>query len=145
MQVAYQLADSAAGASYAFLATVWLAVFSVTCLTCFPQTLILFVMKRIPGLSLRVDPEVEEVGVDLAEMGDAFDNFDHLADVALRVGALEAGQVRARTVKAWSVEEGVDPTQPEHPMVQNPVTDIPMHAIDSPEASRQYRREVQDY
>jgi hypothetical protein len=107
-------------------------------------------MSKIPGLSLRVDPEVEEVGIDLAEMGDNYDNYDHFTDVALRVGALEAGQVRARTVKAWTVEEGVDPTQGgDNPMVQHhgdPVLDIPMHPIDGrSETSRQHRRDLQEY
>ena len=105
-------------------------------------------MKRIPGLSLRVDSEVEDVGIDLAEMGDNYDNFDHFHDVALKVGALDAGQVRARTVKAWTVEEGVDPTQGDTPMMQHHddpvlVMDIPMQHIEgsTSETSRQYRRE----
>ncbi|KAL2118008.1 hypothetical protein VTJ04DRAFT_7668 [Mycothermus thermophilus] len=54
IQLAYQLADSVAGFAYSFV---------VTCL-------ILFVMNLIPGLSLRVTAEEEEIGLDDAELGE---------------------------------------------------------------------------
>ncbi|KAJ9133840.1 Ammonium transporter [Pleurostoma richardsiae] len=54
IQLAYQLADSVAGFSYSF---------GMTCI-------ILFIMNFIPGLSLRVSPEEEELGLDDAQLGE---------------------------------------------------------------------------
>lgn len=54
IQLAYQLADSAAGFAYAF---------GGTCL-------ILFIMNMIPGLSLRASEEAEILGIDDAELGE---------------------------------------------------------------------------
>jgi len=54
MQILYQLADSAAGFSYSFVVTY----------------IILSIMDRIPGLSLRADAETEARGMDLAELGE---------------------------------------------------------------------------
>ncbi|KAF9360240.1 hypothetical protein BGX34_007880 [Mortierella sp. NVP85] len=62
IQVAYQLADSAAGFSWSF---------GVTCL-------ILIIMDRIPGLALRADPTQEHTGLDLSELGEAA--YGHLED-----------------------------------------------------------------
>ncbi|ORY92160.1 ammonium transporter AmtB-like domain-containing protein [Syncephalastrum racemosum] len=54
VQVGYQFADATAGAAWSFFITY----------------LILFVMDKIPGLSLRVSPEVELQGLDAAEIGE---------------------------------------------------------------------------
>ncbi|KXX74050.1 Ammonium transporter 1 [Madurella mycetomatis] len=54
IQFAHQLADSVAGFSYSFV------------LTC----VILFLMNLVPGLSLRVGPEAEEIGLDDSELGE---------------------------------------------------------------------------
>lgn len=54
MQILYQLADSVAGFVYSFGMTV----------------IILSIMDRIPGLSLRADAETEARGMDLAELGE---------------------------------------------------------------------------
>jgi Amt family ammonium transporter len=54
IQLAYQLADSVAGFSYSFV---------MTCL-------ILFLMNLVPGLSLRVSAEEEEMGLDDGELGE---------------------------------------------------------------------------
>lgn len=54
VQVGYQFADATAGAAWSF------------CIT----YLILFIMDKIPGLSLRVSPEVELQGLDAAELGE---------------------------------------------------------------------------
>ncbi len=54
IQFAYQLADSVAGFSYSFV---------MTCL-------ILFLLNLVPGLSLRVSAEGEEIGLDDAELGE---------------------------------------------------------------------------
>jgi len=53
-QVGYQLADGTAGMAYSFGVTY----------------LILFVMDKIPGLSLRVDAETEIKGLDAGEIGE---------------------------------------------------------------------------
>ena len=54
VQLGYQLADSVAGFSYSFV---------VTCV-------ILFLMNLVPGLSLRVTAEQEEIGLDDSELGE---------------------------------------------------------------------------
>ncbi|KAF8662795.1 hypothetical protein AX16_001079 [Volvariella volvacea WC 439] len=54
IQLAYQLADSAAGLGYSFVMT----------------TIILWIMHFIPGLRLRVSEETEVVGIDEADMGE---------------------------------------------------------------------------
>lgn len=54
VQLPKQLADSVSGCSYSFI---------VTCL-------ILFVMNFIPGLSLRVSEEEEDMGLDDAQLGE---------------------------------------------------------------------------
>lgn len=53
IQVGYQIADACAGMSWSFVVTY----------------LILFIMDKIPGLSLRIDPAKELVGLDEAEFG----------------------------------------------------------------------------
>ncbi|ORX89430.1 ammonium transporter [Basidiobolus meristosporus CBS 931.73] len=55
IQVAYQLAASAAGFAWTFVVTY----------------IILWVMDRIPGLSLRTDAESERLGLDLTELGES--------------------------------------------------------------------------
>lgn len=53
MQVVYQLIDTIAGLIWSFVVTF----------------LILWVMNKIPGLSLRVDIEIERAGLDQGELG----------------------------------------------------------------------------
>ncbi|KAI0536148.1 ammonium transporter [Xylaria digitata] len=69
IQLAYQIADSVAGFSYSFV------------LTC----VILFLMNLIPGLSLRVKPEEEEIGIDDIQLGEfAYDYVElqrHTSDI----------------------------------------------------------------
>ncbi|KAI0139466.1 ammonium transporter [Hypoxylon sp. NC0597] len=69
IQLAYQIADCCAGFSYSFV------------LTC----IILFLMNLIPGLSLRVSVEKEELGVDDDQLGEfAYDYVElqrHTSDV----------------------------------------------------------------
>ena len=54
VQLGYQLADSVAGFSYSFV---------MTCV-------ILFLMNLVPGLSLRVSAEEEDIGLDDGELGE---------------------------------------------------------------------------
>lgn len=54
VQLGYQLADSVTGFSYSFV---------MTCI-------ILFLMNLIPGLSLRVNAEDEELGLDDTQLGE---------------------------------------------------------------------------
>lgn len=61
IQLAYQLAGTAAAAAYAFVVTI----------------LILFVIMHIPGLHLRVSPDEEEAGLDFVEHDEyAFDYIE---------------------------------------------------------------------
>lgn len=53
MQVVYQLIDTVAGLVWSFVVTF----------------LILWIMNKIPGLSLRVDIEIERAGLDQGELG----------------------------------------------------------------------------
>ncbi|KAK0739514.1 ammonium transporter AmtB-like domain-containing protein [Apiosordaria backusii] len=85
IQLGYQLADSVAGFAYSFV---------VTCLIC-------FLMNLVPGLSLRVSPEVEEIGLDDAELGEfAYDYVElsrHVNDVL--VGGSAAASVKGSTAE----------------------------------------------
>ena len=69
IQLGYQLADSTAGFAYSFV---------MTCL-------ILFLLNLVPGLSLRVSAEEEEVGIDDVQLGEfAYDYVElqrHTSDV----------------------------------------------------------------
>ncbi|TRX93248.1 hypothetical protein FHL15_005827 [Xylaria flabelliformis] len=69
IQLAYQIADSVAGFSYSFV------------LTC----VILFLLNLIPGLSLRVAPEEEDIGIDDIQLGEfAYDYVElqrHTSDI----------------------------------------------------------------
>lgn len=67
IQLGYQLADSTAGFSYSFV---------MTCV-------ILFLMNLIPGLSLRVSAEEEELGLDDSQLGEfAYDYVELTRSVA---------------------------------------------------------------
>ena len=62
----------------------------VDCLSCFSwsffvTSFILIILNRIPGLSLRLDAEGEELGVDISEIGEV--TFD---------GAMEFSEARKR-------------------------------------------------
>ncbi|KAI1157955.1 ammonium transporter [Nemania serpens] len=93
IQLAYQLADSVAGFSYSFV------------LTC----VILFLMNLIPGLSLRVSPEDEDIGVDDVQLGEfAYDYVEiqrHTSDIIIghsdheRAGS-SRGSVPEKTAEA---------------------------------------------
>ncbi|CAG8533819.1 2611_t:CDS:2 [Ambispora gerdemannii] len=86
IQLAYQLADSAAGASYSFGVTI----------------IILFVMDKIPYCSLRSDHEAEIIGLDEAELGElAYYHVDRLITVNTRTG-------ETKTVKEETVHQGND-------------------------------------
>jgi len=79
IQLGYQAADSVAGFSYSFVVTF----------------LILTVMNRIPGLSLRATAETEASGMDLAELGElAYHYLQHRASVI--VGSSPSPHVASR-------------------------------------------------
>ena len=63
MQLGYQLADCVSGFSYSFV---------MTCV-------ILFLMNLVPGLSLRVSAEEEELGLDDAQLGEFAYDYVELA------------------------------------------------------------------
>ncbi|CAK7262681.1 ammonium transporter Amt1 [Sporothrix epigloea] len=63
VQLGYQLADSVSGFSYSFV---------MTCV-------ILFLMNLVPGLSLRVTAEEEELGIDDAQLGEFAYDYVELA------------------------------------------------------------------
>jgi len=81
IQLGYQAADSAAGLSYSFFVTF----------------LILWIMDRIPGLSLRADPESEAKGLDETELGElAYYHVDRLVAVNTRTG--ETKTIKEETI-----------------------------------------------
>ncbi len=71
MQIVYQLIDTVAGLAWSFVVTF----------------VILWVMNKIPGLSLRVDIEVERSGLDQGELG--FSCYEHVDDVRSVKGSTE--------------------------------------------------------
>lgn len=74
IQLGYQLADCVAGFSYSFV------------LTC----VILFLMNLVPGLSLRVTAEEEEMGLDDGQLGEfAYDYVELSRHVNELVGGPE--------------------------------------------------------
>ncbi|CAG8604548.1 7928_t:CDS:2 [Cetraspora pellucida] len=81
IQLGYQLADSATGMGYSFIMTYF----------------ILFVMDKIPGLSLRADPESEAMGMDESELGElAYYHIDKIISVNKLTG--ETKTVKEETV-----------------------------------------------
>jgi len=81
VQFGYQAADSVAGLAYSFVVT----------------SLILFVMDKIPGLSLRADAESEAKGLDETELGElAYYHVDRLVAVNTRTG--ETKTVKEETI-----------------------------------------------
>jgi len=75
LQLGHQAADSVAGLSYSFFVTY----------------LILFIMDKIPGLSLRADPESEAKGLDETELGElAYYHVDRLVAINTRTGETKA-------------------------------------------------------
>ncbi|CAG8489673.1 16000_t:CDS:2 [Acaulospora morrowiae] len=70
-QLGLQLADSAAGMSYSFVVTI----------------IILVIMDKIPGLSIRADREAELKGLDESELGElAYYHVDRLVAINTRTG-----------------------------------------------------------
>uniref|UniRef100_A0A1D1YUX0 Ammonium transporter n=1 Tax=Anthurium amnicola TaxID=1678845 RepID=A0A1D1YUX0_9ARAE len=81
VQIGYQIADSVTGVSYSFVVTY----------------LILFIMDKIPGLSLRADPESEAKGLDETELGElAYYHVDRLVAINTRTG--ETKTVKEETI-----------------------------------------------
>ncbi|KAL9543915.1 hypothetical protein MBANPS3_007899 [Mucor bainieri] len=71
IQVPHQLAEATAGAAWSFVVTY----------------IILYIMNRIPGLSLRVDHQVEIDGLDVAEIGElAYYQVNKVIGVDARTG-----------------------------------------------------------
>lgn len=71
MQMVYQLLDTIAGLVWSFVITF----------------VILWIMNKVPGLSLRVDIEVERNGLDEGELG--FRCYEHVEDVRSVKGSTE--------------------------------------------------------
>lgn len=71
MQVVYQLIDTVTGLTWSFGVTF----------------VILWIMNKIPGLSLRVDIEMERDGLDQGELG--FSCYEHVEDVRTIKGSTE--------------------------------------------------------
>jgi Amt family ammonium transporter len=71
IQLGYQLADCTSGMAWSFVVTY----------------IILFIMNKIPGLSLRVDRESELKGLDVAEIGEmAYYHVDKIVGVDQNTG-----------------------------------------------------------
>jgi len=69
IQVPYQIADSAAGLGWSFVVTY----------------LLLFLMNKVPGLSLRAEISVERAGLDQGELGLAC--YEYLQEAVRRSSA----------------------------------------------------------
>ena len=70
VQLAWHLADSAAGFGYSFVMTVSTHFQIPAMIEHVIQTIILWIMHYTPGLRLRVDEEVESLGIDESDMGE---------------------------------------------------------------------------
>ncbi|KAI9321516.1 ammonium transporter AmtB-like domain-containing protein [Dichotomocladium elegans] len=91
VQLGHQLADCTAGAAWSF------------CLT----YIILFVMDRIPGLSLRVDPEVELQGLDAAEIGEvAYYHVDKIVTIDPKSGEQQIVSEQIREIHQQESPQG---------------------------------------
>eukprot|EP01097_Dermamoeba_algensis_P009446 TRINITY_DN663_c0_g1_i3.p1 TRINITY_DN663_c0_g1~~TRINITY_DN663_c0_g1_i3.p1 ORF type:complete len:202 (+),score=52.70 TRINITY_DN663_c0_g1_i3:192-797(+) len=66
IQLGYQTADSCAGLAWSFTLTF----------------IILIIMDKIPGLSLRADEETEKLGIDMVELGEMAYDFTTLPDTS---------------------------------------------------------------
>jgi Amt family ammonium transporter len=81
IQFGYQLADSVTGLTYSFVVTL----------------VLLLIMDKIPGLSLRVDHETETKGLDEGELGElAYYHVDRLVAVNTRTG--ETKSIKEETI-----------------------------------------------
>ncbi len=95
IQLGYQLADCVTGFSYSFFGT----------------CIILFLMNLVPGLSLRVDMQEEELGLDEAQIGEfAYDYVElrrEFGDVILGEGAegSEGGSVKGARISGVGNEK----------------------------------------
>ncbi|KAI9031629.1 ammonium transporter AmtB-like domain-containing protein [Phycomyces nitens] len=91
VQIGYQFADATAGASWSFFITY----------------LILFIMDHIPGLSLRVDPETEIMGLDAAEIGEvAYYHVDKIVTVDPMTGAQQIVKEQVKEVHPQEYPQG---------------------------------------
>ncbi|KAF9996097.1 hypothetical protein BGZ79_010194 [Entomortierella chlamydospora] len=86
IQLAYQLADSAAGLSWSFTVTF----------------LILFIMNKIPGLTLRVDADREHRGLDIAELGEMA--YGHLDEKVISIHGVDHSMEIGRSASVSSSE-----------------------------------------
>lgn len=99
IQLAYQLADCVAGFSYSFV---------MTCI-------ILFLMNLVPGLSLRVTAEEEELGLDDGQLGEfAYDYVELSRHVNELMGSPEEttssrGSLKQIDGNAPSKHDSADP------------------------------------
>jgi len=87
VQLGYQLAGSTAGFFWSF------------CLT----ALILFLMNLIPGLSLRVSPEEEELGLDDAQLGEF--SYDYV-EITRQVSSLTTDEAHSAHGSTPASEHG---------------------------------------
>lgn len=95
IQLAYQLADCVTGFSYSFFGT----------------CIILFLMNLVPGLSLRVSADEEELGLDEAQIGEfAYDYVElrrEFSDVIFgEEGEGQVGSDGAASIKGAGKAEG---------------------------------------
>jgi Amt family ammonium transporter len=111
VQIAYQLADSAAGFAYAFVVTVSISTcrplgveltVSILCARV-AQTAILWMMHFVPGLRMRVDEETEIFGVDDTEMGETA--YDYV-NVETEINPMQTC-TREMSARAESIASGM--------------------------------------
>lgn len=65
-------------------------------------TIILFVINKIPGLSLRVDKEIEQIGLDKAELG--FSMYEHVKEALGTVCVLPNGDSTLTLTKETKID-----------------------------------------
>lgn len=108
IQMVHQLADTGAGLIWSFTMTF----------------IILWVMNKIPGLSLRVDIEVERNGLDQGELG--FSCYEHVADTRARRKSI----AQLGTLKAVEKEGHINHNfQPESRLRKNGAVELGIQKI----------------
>ncbi|KAF9926058.1 hypothetical protein BGZ65_007454 [Modicella reniformis] len=101
IQVPYQIANSAAGFVWSFCVTY----------------LILFIMNKVPGLTLRADLEQERSGLDLAELGETA--YCHLDDNVVNIyGVDHSGSQSSESINEVKLDRSASSFEQQHYQMQ---------------------------
>lgn len=109
-QLWHQLVDTLAGAAWAFVVTI----------------IIVYILDKIPGLSLRVSPEVEDSGIDEAELGEPMYLFVDELERRQAELDLKLAKYGGQEVNGSSLKPLVSLTQIEMTSIKGPANNTQM-------------------